>query len=121
VNRERYREALVGDPSLATELADHLVRKGVPFREAHERVAELMAELEQGERDLTEISDQELAALDPSITREVLASLLDPTEAARRRRSQGGTAPEEQARQVRLLRASLNDTQKSQNRDRVGT
>lgn len=107
VNRERYREDLVGDPSLATELADYLVTKGLPFREAHERVAGLMASLEEGERDLTEISDLELTTLDPALTREGLEALLDPVEAAQRRRSRGGTAPEEQARQVALLRAEL--------------
>ena len=105
INRGRYQESLVGDPSLATELADHLVTIGIPFREAHGRVAGLMGKLEESGRDLTEISHEELAALDPNLRQEELESLLDPVEAARRRRSRGGTAPEEQARQVALLRA----------------
>ncbi len=107
VNRDRYRDAMVGDPSLATELADFLVTKGVPFREAHGRVAGLMAELEESGRDLTEVSEREISNLDPSLSRNTLLTLLDPVEAARRRTSRGGPAPEEQARQVSLLRATL--------------
>lgn len=107
VNRERYREALVGDPSLATELADYLVSAGTPFRLAHQRVANLMAELEETGRSLTEISDEELEELEPTLSREALGPLLDPAEAANRRTSRGGSAQSEQARQVAQLRAML--------------
>ena len=43
VNRERYSEALRGDFLLATELADYLVNAGLPFRESHRVVGELVA------------------------------------------------------------------------------
>jgi len=107
IHQERYNQALVGDPSLATELADHLVGRGLPFREAHERVGRLSADLDATGRTFDELSDEEVAELDPELSTEALRSLLDPREAARRRRSRGGTAPEEQARQLKLLREIL--------------
>ena len=107
VHQERYNQALVGDPSLATELADHLVGQGLPFREAHERVGRLSAALDATGRTFDELSDEEVAELDPELSTDALRSLLDPGEAARRRRSRGGTAPEEQARQLKLLREML--------------
>lgn len=105
VNRERYHETLVGDPSLATELADHLVSAGIPFRQAHEKVASLMIELEEDGRKLTELSDEELMGLDPELRRDALEALLDPVGAASRRTSHGGSALTEQIRQVALLRS----------------
>lgn len=111
VHQERYDQALVGDPSLATELADHLVAQGLPFREAHERIGRLSAALDTTGRTFDELSDEEMAELDPELSRDALRSLLNPHEAARRRRSRGGTAPEEQARQLKLLREMIGDPQ----------
>jgi argininosuccinate lyase len=107
IKGDRYDQALKGDPSLATELADHLVATGLPFREAHERVAELVAELESEGRGLDEISSEEVMGLHPELDPSILGFLLDPGEAARRRGSRGGSSPEEVARQVALLRKSL--------------
>ena len=107
IDGNRYQEALVGDPSLATELADHLVSKGTPFRKAHDQVARLVAQLEAEGRGLHELTSDEVAALDPGLTPAGLTTLLDPREAASRKRSRGGPAPEEQTRQVALLRETL--------------
>lgn len=107
VHRDRYRTDLNGDPSLATELADHLVTRGVPFREAHHRVRSLAAVLQRDHRGFHQITADEGRGLHPEMDHEALNRLLDPESAARRRTSRGGTAPEEQARQVRILRRSL--------------
>ncbi len=62
--------------SLATEVADWLVRRGVPFRDAHEITGRLVALCAARECELDEVSDDDLAAvsehLDPSV-REVLS------------------------------------------------
>ena len=42
IRRDRFEAELIGDPSLATELADHLASTGVPFREAHEAIGRLV-------------------------------------------------------------------------------
>lgn len=111
IRRDRYSAALEGDASLATELADHLAARGLPFREAHERVAGLMAELEEQGRTLGDLTANQVAALQPGLTPRELRNVLDPDQAARRRRSRGGCAPEEQHRQVTLLRESLGSPQ----------
>ncbi len=107
VNQDRYEGALVGDPSLATELADHLVSKGSPFRDAHDRVAHLVARLESERRGLHELSADEISALDPELGPAGLAGILDPREATNRKRSRGGSAPGELGRQIALLRKKL--------------
>ena len=113
VRRDRYSAALDGDASLATELADHLVTRGLPFREAHEKVAELMAELEAQGRTLGDLSTDQATSLHPELTHRELREVLDPDRAARRRRSRGGCAPEEQHRQVALLRRSLESSRRA--------
>ncbi len=86
LDRERMREAAADDRLLATELADALAERGIPFRRAHEIVGRRVAEAElRGER---------LAAQGPSggITRKALRAL-DVGRALRKRRATGGTAP----------------------------
>ena len=50
INSDRFEDEMRGDFSLATELADALVLRGTPFREAHEAVAELVRDLEAAGR-----------------------------------------------------------------------
>jgi argininosuccinate lyase len=101
---ERFAVELAGDLSLATELADALAAKGVPFREAHGRVARLTAELEGAGRDLSTLTDADLSALglEPAAR-----ELLTPEAAVARRTSLGGTAWPEIERQIALLRAAV--------------
>ena len=77
----------------ATDLADHLARAGVPFREAHEVTGRLVRERIAAGKDLRGITLAELRAVDPRFT----AGALDEITTARSlasRRSPGGTAPE---------------------------
>ncbi|MBT5576194.1 MAG: argininosuccinate lyase [Microbacteriaceae bacterium] len=61
--------------SLATDVADHLVRTGVPFREAHEIVGELVAHCERQGIELHEVSDEQLAGISPDLTPDVRNSM----------------------------------------------
>ena len=61
--------------SLATDVADWLVRQGVPFREAHEISGALVAHCERAGLELHEPSDADYAAIDPRLTGEVRAVL----------------------------------------------
>ncbi len=76
----------------ATDLADHLVRKGVPFREAHETVRRVVQRALEKDVSLRELSldvYQEVdARFDPGIF-----ELMDPDESSRRRELPGGTGP----------------------------
>ena len=105
---DRFERELAVDPSLATELADGLARRGVPFREAHGAVARLMRRLESEGRDLGSLSAEDLAAVHPAFPADA-TSWLDPRRAAAARVSFGGTAPAEIARQLGILRRSLGD------------
>jgi argininosuccinate lyase len=60
VNVERMRSAAADPLLLATDLAEALVREGVPFREAHEAVGKIVAHCVEGQRDLRSLSQAEL-------------------------------------------------------------
>src|ERR1051325_74772 len=65
INRERMREA-AGDPALlATDLAEYLVKKGMPFREAHEIVGKLVARALQAKQRLNNVSLLEMQEISP--------------------------------------------------------
>jgi argininosuccinate lyase len=102
INSERFATEMHGDFSLATQLADALVLRGVPFRDAHQVVAELVRDLEAEGRDLSGLTLEELKSVHSEFQPEVLA-WLDPRTAAERRDSQGGTAWSEIERQIALL------------------
>jgi argininosuccinate lyase len=66
-NRERMAEAASDEFIAATDIADHLVREGVPFREAHGIVGGIVrAAVERGKQ-LSELTEEELAELAPQL------------------------------------------------------
>jgi argininosuccinate lyase len=75
-----------------------LVRKGVPFRDAHEISGSFVSYCEQRGLDLPELSDAQLAEVDPQLTPEV-RGVLSVEGALRARSSIGGTAPDRVAEQ----------------------
>lgn len=92
VNEERGREAASHGYLNATELADHLVKQGMPFRAAHEAVGKLVLKgLDEG-RELDELSLEELRSLVPEIGEEVYAAL-KLEQALGSKAAIGGTAP----------------------------
>ena len=99
---EMMREAARRGFSTATDLADYLVRKGMPFRDAHEVVGKAVANGVKTGRDLAEMSLEELQGFSDIIGAEVFEVLtLEGSVAARNHI--GGTAPErvrEAARQA---------------------
>ena len=62
-NTERFTKELQGDFSLATDLADWLVQKGVPFREAHEIVGNVVAKLESTGKYFSSVNLEELKSV----------------------------------------------------------
>ncbi len=105
VHEERMRSGL--DPfTLATDLADHLVEKGVPFREAHQAVASLVAHCEKRGVPLHAVRLGDLQRFSAALDEKAL-NLLDPEASLARRASTGGTAPVAVRRQVRAARRRL--------------
>jgi argininosuccinate lyase/amino-acid N-acetyltransferase len=94
VNEERTKEAAQGGYSNATELADYLVAKGIPFREAHHIVGvAVVAAIEKGVP-LEELSVAEFKAFSEVIEDDVYPVLtLEATLGARK--AQGGVSPEQ--------------------------
>ena len=90
----------------ATELADYLVGKGLPFREAHHITGQCVAAAEGQGKGLEDLTLPEMQALDPRIEEDVYA-VLDYAAAVRRRETPGGTGPQSTAAQVAQLRTWL--------------
>lgn len=97
VNRNRMEKAVSQDFSNATELADYLAAKGVPFREAHEIVGKLVLYCIQNNKFLLDLSMEEFKQASP-LFEEDIYSILEPRNVVARRNSAGGTGFE----QVRL-------------------
>lgn len=105
-NTERMRSALTGDFSTATDLADYLVRKGVPFRTAHELVGQIVrACLDQG-IGLETVDLDFLRQFSPLFEADAL-SVLAPETSMRPRTIFGGTAPESVKTQIEMARSAL--------------
>ena len=94
VERQRFEGELASDFLLATELADFLAQKGMPFREAHGIVGSIVRECEARKIGLKDLPLDLYRKRSPLFTRE-LYRLLDPRASVRRKRSPGSTAPGE--------------------------
>ena len=92
VRRERMRAAAAEGFSTATDLADYLVRQGLPFRDAHEAVASAVRAAADSGRDLAELSLAELRRFSSLVGEDVYA-VLTPEGSVRARDHIGGTAP----------------------------
>ncbi len=106
VNAAAMRQAASEGYSTATDLADYLMRKGVPFRDAHEAVARRRWRLaaERGcALDALPIAD--LQRLAPQVTDDVRAALTTAGSLAARNHV-GGTAPVQVRRRSRVARPS---------------
>jgi argininosuccinate lyase len=94
VNPERMRDALAEGFATATDLADFLTRKGLPFRDAHATVGLAVRRAEELGVDLAQLPLAELQSFSPLLDEEVFAVLtIDGSLAARAHI--GGTAPEQ--------------------------
>lgn len=106
VNTDRFEAALHGDFSLATELADLLAERGVPFREAHEVSGRIVRWCEEQGGNLSLLDGDKAREFHPAFPDD-LGPWLDPRAAAERRTSLGGTAWSEIERQLNALRSQL--------------
>jgi len=105
VDVRRMRRAAAANYSLATDLADYLVRKGLPFRQAHEAVGHLVREAEQADKPLEKLSLAEYRRASPLFDEDVLR--LDLRASLASRDIPGGTAPRRVAAALRRARTRL--------------
>lgn len=99
----KMRAALSAD-MLATDMADYLVRKGIPFREAHHIIGRAVAQAAEQGISLAELPVDQLRALSPLFTGDI-AAIFDFDESVRRRSAQGGTAPDAVRAQIGAAQA----------------
>jgi argininosuccinate lyase len=106
VNAERMRTAAAEGFATATDLADYLVKKGVPFRDAHETVARAVRHAEARSCDLSALPLAELQQFSNAIGDDVFAVLaLDGSVASRDHI--GGTAPAQVLAAVAAARETI--------------
>lgn len=113
VHKEHMRKALANDFSNATDMADYLVKKGVPFREAHAIVGKAVRYCLDHQCVLTQLSLAEFTALSPHFEKDILAALQIETCVAQRQ-TYNGTSPQSVRRQCRQGRQSLQQAQQRQ-------
>jgi argininosuccinate lyase len=106
VRVDRLVEAAPKGYTLATEVADWLVRRGVPFREAHEITGRLVVICAARECALDEVSDEDLAACSPKLTPDVREVLSVPGALAART-TPGSTGPGPVADQLAVVQHRL--------------
>jgi argininosuccinate lyase len=105
---ERMRAAAPAGHALATDVAEWLVRQGVPFREAHEISGACVRLCEVRGIELWELDDEDLAGVSPTLTPDV-RSVLTLRGALDSRASFGGTAPSRVLEQLETARDRVAD------------
>jgi argininosuccinate lyase len=104
-NHDRMRAAL-DEAMLATDLADYLVERGAPFREAHHAVGALVREAEGRGVELSALPLDTYMSIHPSFGDDVLG-VFDFARSAAARRVAGATAPDAVREQIAAARAAL--------------
>jgi argininosuccinate lyase len=105
IDADRMEQAAMGSYSLATDLADYLVRRGMPFRDAHRAVADLVRYAEGEGKPLTELSLEEYRRFSPLFDQDILS--LDVRASIAARDVPGGTAAVRVAEALALARERI--------------
>ncbi len=106
---QRMRQATRSGFLNATELADYLVGKGIPFRQAHHITGQAVAYAEeQGKHGLEDLGLDELRSFSPLVDADVYA-VLDYSRAVAKRMTRGGTGYDPVGRQMEELKAWLEE------------
>ncbi len=104
--RKEIMEKTAGGFALATDLANYLVRKGMPFRQAHHVVGQIVGYLTHQNRELESITLDELKKFSDLFDEDAL-NILDPYYVADARKSYGGTAKERVLEQIKYWEEKL--------------
>jgi argininosuccinate lyase len=105
---ERMEEALGSGEALATDAAEYLVERGVPFREAHEAVGKAAAFATASGRPMARLTAEEWKRFHPRFERDVLRCF-DARASLRRRELPGAPGPKQVARQLTRWERALRE------------
>lgn len=106
VNQAKMQQSTENDFSNATELADYLAEKGLPFREAHEIVGKLVLDSIKHGKNIQDWDLEELQVYHPLIEEDIYI-YLRPETAVQRRNSLGGTGFEQVKYQIEQAKKEL--------------
>jgi argininosuccinate lyase len=107
INKDKMYAACKKGHLTATDLADYLVRKGIPFREAHHITGRAVALAEEKGIDLSDLSAEDLKSIDKRIENDVDLSLENSMNS---RQSQGATAPDRVEEQIQYFENFLKES-----------
>ncbi|MBU3738479.1 MAG: argininosuccinate lyase, partial [Rhodoferax sp.] len=106
VNPPAMEQAALRGHATATDLADYLVKQGLPFRDAHETVARAVREAQARQVDLAQLPLAVLQTFHPRIEADVF-EVLSLQGSLQARATLGGTAPERVLQEIRRHRTRL--------------
>jgi argininosuccinate lyase len=106
VKKDIMRKAINNDYSNATDIADYLVCKGLPFREAHEVIGKIVLYAIQHQKFLLDLSFEEYQQFS-TLFEEDIYEVLSPEHVVAVRNSFGGTSPEQVKKQIELGESKL--------------
>jgi len=106
INRERMAAAAAEPGLMATDLAEALVRKGVPFRHAHHKVGALVRYAQDNHKPLNEVTLEEMQSVFPEADESMLL-LFNPVHAVEARDVFGGTGFKQVAAQIEFWQKQL--------------
>jgi len=105
-NIEKMKQDCFTGQITATDLADYLVEKNMPFRQAHEVVGKIVAYAESKEVQIFELDITELKKFSKLIEKDVVG-YLNPEKTVLSRRQTGGTAPSEVRKEIKIAKRAL--------------
>ncbi|MBI4777577.1 argininosuccinate lyase [Candidatus Desantisbacteria bacterium] len=100
INDERMRASIAGDSSWATEMANYLVRKGIPFRQAHHISGRIVA----AKKDISDFTLKELKEFSESFEDDIF-DVTKPEYGINQKNSQGGTSSKQVKKQIEQAKA----------------
>jgi argininosuccinate lyase len=109
-NIKKMHETATEGYSTATDMAEYLVKKGLPFRRAHEVTGRIVLSCIGKKKKFEELTLKELNQFSPLISDDIY-SFLKPEESVRGKKSTGSTSPEEVRRQIKRHMRRLGDAE----------
>lgn len=106
VNDKKMRKAVTQDYSNATDIADYLAAKGMPFRDAHEVIGKIVLHAIDNGKYLLDLNMDEYKSFSTLFEEDVF-DYLEPEHVVGARTSKGGTAPEQIEKQLELAKGKL--------------
>ena len=105
-NVEKMKQDCFKGQITATDLADYLVEKNMPFRQAHEVVGKIVASAESKDKQIYELGIKDLRKFSKLIEEDVSA-YLDPEITIKSRKQTGGTAPSQVKKEINSAKKSI--------------